>query len=61
MHVLDAAAEDPAAVYWFVREELRMFNPEYCSRPTVVVLNKMHLPDASEPKVRCMSGMGRVG
>ena len=51
VHVLDAAAEDPAADYWVVREELRMFNPEYCSRPTVVVLNKMDLPDASELKV----------
>jgi GTPase involved in cell partitioning and DNA repair len=27
-----------------VREELRMYNPEYCTRPHVVVLNKMDLP-----------------
>jgi GTPase len=51
VHVLDASADDPAADYWVVREELRMFNPEYCSRPTFVVLNKMDLPDASELKV----------
>jgi GTPase involved in cell partitioning and DNA repair len=27
-----------------VREELRMYNPEYCARPHVVVLNKFDLP-----------------
>lgn len=57
VHVLDAAADDPAADYWVVREELRMFNPEYCSRPTVVVLNKMDLPDASELKVRLLHAL----
>lgn len=29
MHVVDAAAADPASDYWAVREELRMYNPEY--------------------------------
>lgn len=29
LHVVDAAAQDPAADYWAVREELRMYNPEY--------------------------------
>lgn len=48
IHVVDAAAPDPAADYWVVREELRMYNPEYCSRPHVVALNKMDLPDAYE-------------
>lgn len=53
VHVVDAAAENPAADYWVVREELRMFNPEYCQRPSVVVLNKMDLPDAAELMVCC--------
>jgi GTPase involved in cell partitioning and DNA repair len=34
-----------------VREELRMYNPEYCTRPHVVVLNKMDL------QVRCDQGL----
>lgn len=29
LHVVDAAAPDPASDYWAVREELRMYNPEY--------------------------------
>ena len=52
VHVVDAAAEDPAADYWIVREELRMYAPLYCQRPHVVALNKMDLPDAYELKVR---------
>jgi GTPase len=52
VHVVDAAAQDPATDFWVVREELRMFNPAYCQRPHIVVLNKMDLPDANELKVR---------
>ncbi|KAK9812731.1 hypothetical protein WJX72_002780 [[Myrmecia] bisecta] len=48
LHVVDATAADPATDYWAVREELRMYNPEYCTRPHVVVLNKMDLADANE-------------
>lgn len=41
-------ADDPATDYWAVREELRMYNPEYCARPHVVALNKMDLHDAAQ-------------
>jgi GTPase len=60
VHVLDAAAENPAADYWVVREELRMYNPEYCTRPFVVALNKMDLPDAAELQARPRSGSRSV-
>ena len=33
--------------YWVVREELRMYDPGYCSRSHVVALNKMDLEDAA--------------
>ncbi|KAG1673633.1 hypothetical protein FOA52_013297 [Chlamydomonas sp. UWO 241] len=46
LHVVDAATEDPATDYWAVREELRMYNPEYVARPHVVALNKMDMEDA---------------
>lgn len=55
VHVVDGAADDPAADYWVVREELRMFNPAYCQRPCIVVINKMDLPDAGELRVCCLS------
>ena len=31
-----------------MREELRLYNPLYCSKPHVVALNKMDLQDALE-------------
>ena len=40
--------DDPATDYWAVREELRLYNPEYCARHHVVALNKMDLQDASQ-------------
>ena len=39
--------DDPATDYWAVREELRMYNPEYCARPHIVALNKMDLQEAA--------------
>lgn len=41
-------AADPAADYEVVRQELALYNPQYCARPHVVALNKMDLPDAGE-------------
>lgn len=32
LHVVDAAAADPATDYYAVREELRLYNPDYCRR-----------------------------
>ena len=43
LHVVDASAADPATDYYAVREELRMYNPEYCAKPHVVALNKMDM------------------
>ena len=40
--------EDPGADYEMVRHELMMYNPEYSTRPHIVALNKMDLPDAAE-------------
>ena len=35
-------------LHFKVREELRMYNPEYCLRPHVVALNKMDLEVRTE-------------
>ncbi|XP_027147955.1 probable GTP-binding protein OBGC2 isoform X1 [Coffea eugenioides] len=48
VHVVDAASEDPVADYRTVKEELRMYNPEYLERPYIVVLNKIDIPEAME-------------
>ena len=38
--VVDASSQDPAGDYATVREELRLYNPEYVIRPHVLCLNK---------------------
>ncbi|KAG8377855.1 hypothetical protein BUALT_Bualt08G0076900 [Buddleja alternifolia] len=48
VHVVDAAAEDPVNDYRTVKEELRMYNPDYLERPYIVVLNKIDIPKAIE-------------
>lgn len=48
VHLVDAAAADPLSDYCVLREELRMYNPEYIRRPHIVVLNKIDLPQAAE-------------
>jgi hypothetical protein len=50
LQVVDCSAADPAADYWAVREELRMYNPQYCVRPHVVVLNKVDLMVAQDAR-----------
>ncbi|KAJ0087372.1 hypothetical protein Patl1_09224 [Pistacia atlantica] len=48
VHVVDAAAENPVDDYRTVKEELRMYNPDYLERPYLVVLNKIDLPEAKD-------------
>lgn len=48
VHVVDAAAENPLNDYRTVKEELRMYNPDYLERPFIVVLNKIDLPEARD-------------
>lgn len=48
VHVIDAASEDPVKDYRTIKEELRMYNPDYLERPYIVVLNKIDLPQARD-------------
>lgn len=43
-----------------VREELRMYNPQYTARPHVVVLNKMDMEDAFELEQELRAGIVSV-
>ena len=46
IHLLDGAAPDPLADYETINEELARFSGHLASKPQIVVLNKMDLPDA---------------
>ncbi|EPS65880.1 hypothetical protein M569_08897, partial [Genlisea aurea] len=61
VHVVDAAAEDPVQDYLTVKEELRMYNPEYLERPYVVVLNKIDIPAAMERIVNLTEEIQKIG
>jgi GTPase involved in cell partitioning and DNA repair len=45
LHVVDVVEADPLADYLTVRDELRMYNPEFVRRPHVVALNKADVLD----------------
>lgn len=61
VHVVDAAAEDPVYDYRTVKEELRMYNPEYLKRPYVVVLNKIDKPEAMDRLPSLVEEISRIG
>ena len=41
--VVDSSGQDPVKDYATVREELRLYNPEYVTRPHILALNKMDI------------------
>jgi GTP-binding protein len=46
IHLLDGAAQDPLADYGVINRELAEFSRQLVTRPQIVVLTKMDLPDA---------------
>ncbi|XP_075512407.1 putative GTP-binding protein OBGC2 [Primulina tabacum] len=54
VHVVDAAAEDPIHDYRTLKEELRMYNPDYLERPHIVILNKIDKPEVCAWVFLCM-------
>lgn len=45
VHVVDGSAADPVGDYQAICSELELFNPRLANKPSVVLLNKMDLPD----------------
>jgi GTP-binding protein len=46
IHLLDGMAEDPISDFAQINTELALFDPQLSTKPQVVVLTKMDLPDA---------------
>ncbi|PNX71769.1 GTPase OBG, partial [Trifolium pratense] len=61
VHVVDASTENPVNDYRTVREELRMYNPEYLERPYIVVLNKIDLPEVIDRLPTLTQEIQRIG
>lgn len=49
------AADDPVQDYRVVRDELRLYNPEYCMRPHVVALNKSDMLESPSDSSRVVA------
>jgi GTPase involved in cell partitioning and DNA repair len=58
--VVDASGADPVGDYKTVREELRMYNPEYVRRPHILALNKMDLEWAALRTEELTSAVGAL-
>jgi GTP-binding protein len=54
VHLLDGLSEDPLADFSQINAEMALFDPRLKSRPQVVALNKIDLPDVKErwPKIK---------
>lgn len=54
IHMIDGLADDPLADYTQINNELALFDPRLGSKPQVVVINKIDLPDVKErlPKIK---------
>ncbi|GAB2218115.1 hypothetical protein Droror1_Dr00001333 [Drosera rotundifolia] len=61
VHVVDAAVEDPIKDYRTVKEELRMYNPDYLERPYIVVLNKIDIPEAMDRLPYLTQEISKIG
>jgi GTPase len=46
IHLLDGSLDDPLAAFDIVNHELSEYNPNIATKPQIVALNKMDLPDA---------------
>ncbi|XP_042393990.1 probable GTP-binding protein OBGC2 [Zingiber officinale] len=61
LHVVDAATENPVKDYMTVKEELRMYNPEYLQRPYIVLLNKIDLLEAQDRLQQLVQEISAIG
>jgi len=48
VHLLDGISPDPLNDFAMINEELALYNPELATKPQLVVLNKIDLPDVQE-------------
>lgn len=61
IHLLDGMAEDPLADFSQINSELALFDPELATKPQVVALNKMDLPDVQARWPQIEAGLKKQG
>ncbi|HNT22797.1 MAG TPA: GTPase ObgE [Anaerolineales bacterium] len=61
IHLLDGLAEDPVMDFAQINSELALFDPNLASKPQVVALNKMDLPDVQARWPSVEAALKRLG
>jgi GTP-binding protein len=61
IHLLDGAAENPMADFHQINTELALFDERLLERPTLVVVNKMDLPEAQAAWPKLQAELRRLG
>jgi GTP-binding protein len=61
IHLIDGAAENPLADYHQINTELTLFDEQLRNRPTLVVINKMDLPEAQVAWPHIRDQFGKLG
>ncbi len=61
IHLLDGTAENPLADFHQINTELALFDEHLQERPTVVVVNKMDLPDAQAAWPELQTDLRKLG
>jgi GTP-binding protein len=61
IHLLDGAGENPLADFHQINTELALFDVNLLERPTIVVVNKMDLPEAQAAWPKLKAELGALG
>lgn len=61
IHLLDGAGANPMADYHQINTELALFDEKLLERPTVVVINKMDLPEAQAAWPKLQAELQKLG
>ena len=61
VHLLDGASPDPLDDYAKINQELRLFSEKLATKPQIIVLNKIDLPQAREQWPRVQEAMQKQG
>ncbi len=61
IHLLDGLADDPVMDFAQINSELALFDPNLASKPQVVALNKMDLPDVQARWPSIEAALKRLG
>mmetsp|Transcript_84892 Transcript_84892/g.150345 ORF Transcript_84892/g.150345 Transcript_84892/m.150345 type:complete len:634 (+) Transcript_84892:99-2000(+) len=60
VHVVDGTSPDPAGDYQAIRTELELFSPWMLRKPSVIVLNKIDLPEVQDKEEELLKKLKEV-